>query len=530
MSRDLLHVRGGSAGTSVGLDSLDAAAAALADVAGDVALVACRAVAAAADPDLVAGSLLSPSTGVRADAALAEAVGPRGLLGDVASMVSLSSAVMAASASYRRAEAEAARAVELAQDTVMLVVGELAPQLLVGVLALDALGVDVAGLLDRAVFDEPAIADLAGGAEGLVVGLRSNPLTAPFVPAGPRADGLASGADGPAGGRSEPDGSERVGSEQDHEADLDYEVALRLLADSAALWGLLSDGGRARVTAEARPRPGARVPRTLRDLAVDQRNVGDGEDYAGHVRVIEVPQPQGSAWIVEISGTQVWDPTAGANPFDVTTDVRSMAQDATVLADGVHRALEQAQAASAATATGTGGRERSDGPVMLVGHSLGGIAAAGLASSPRFTEAHPVTHVVTMGAPVGRMPVPADIAVLSLEHSQDAVPRLDGAPNPDRSTWVTVSRDLGATDSGRADPAPAERDRTQLDRAELDRAELDRASEAHDARLYAATAALVDDSTDPSVSTWRAGSARFFAGDAHGDPVVRDYAIERVVP
>ena len=48
----------------------------------------------------------------------------------------------------------------------MVVVGGLAPEVVVGVLALDALGVDVAAVLDRAVFDEPGIADLAGGAEG----------------------------------------------------------------------------------------------------------------------------------------------------------------------------------------------------------------------------------------------------------------------------------------------------------------------------------------------------------------------------
>ena len=228
---------------------------------------------------------------------------------------------------------------------------------------------------------------------------------------------------------------------------------MRSLADSAALWGLLDDHGRARVRAEPSPRPGARAPRSLRDLAADQRNVGDGEHYAGHIRVIEVPQQSGSVWVVEISGTQDWGPRAGETPFDLTTDVRSMAQQATVLADGVEQALAQAQAAS----DDAGGDGPSAGgataPVMLVGHSLGGIAAAGLASSPVFTARHQVTHVVTLGAPVGRMPVPPDTQVLSLEHTRDAVPRLDGQPNPDRATWVTVTRDAhGAGSTGPARP------------------------------------------------------------------------------
>ena len=474
---DALLVRGGSGGTAVGVESLDAAAAVLADVAEEVAVVVWRVAAVATDPDLVGGSVLSPVTGATAGAALAAAAGPGGLSGDAMALVAVSTAVRTAAAAYRQGEAAATRAVERAQDTVMLAVGGLAPEILAGVLALDALGVDVAGVLDRLAFEEPGIADMAGGVEGLVVGLRSNPLTAPFVPAPPRTGGLTD--------------------------DQDYERAVRMLADSAALWGLLSDRGRARVTPEPTPRAGAAVPRSLEDLAADQGNLGDGEDYAGHVRVIEVPQAQGSAWIVEISGTQVWDPRAGQNPFDVTTDVRSMAQDATLLADGVQQALALAQAESAGS-PGTRSVGGDDAAVMLVGHSLGGITAAALASSPKFTLEHRVTHVVTMGAPVARMPVPRDTQVMSLEHTRDPVPRLEGQPNPDRVNWVTVTRD--AHGDG-----------------------VDRASATHDVPGYVETAGLVDAATDPSVVGWRETSAAFFDGDAHGQPVVRDYAIRREV-
>lgn len=462
----------------MGLDDLELASRVLLDAAREVAPVVLRVVAVATDPDVVAGAVLSPVTAVRADAALAEASGPRGLSGEATALLSLGAAVSAAVASYRAAEDAVTRAVALAQDTLMFEIGAMAPELVVGVLALDALGVDVAGVLDEVVYDHPAIADLAGGTEGLVLGLRSRPLTRPLVAAPPRDEGLT--------------------------REQDYEQAVRILADSAAVWGLLSDRGRARVTAEEQTRPGVVVPRSLADLAADQRSVGSGEDYPGHVRVVEVPQPSGSAWVVEISGTQVWDPRAKDNPYDVTTDVRLMAQDATVLAEGVQTALELAQADSVARSASAGALAGPE-PVLLVGHSLGGIAAAGLASSPVFRQAHQVTHVVTVGSPVGRMPVPPGVEVLSLEHQQDAVPRLDGQANPDRSSWVTVSRDL-------------------------DGAGADRASEAHDTRLYVETAALVDDSTDPSVTTWRAGSRQFFEAGAHGEAVIRDFRIERVVP
>jgi hypothetical protein len=118
---------------------------------------------------------------------------------------------------------------------------------------------------------------------------------------------------------------------------------------------------------------------------------------------------------------------------------------------------------------------------------------------------HRVTHVVTMGAPVARMPVPAETQVLSLEHTRDPVPRLDGQPNPDRASWVTVTRD------DRGDGVAG-------------------ASHTHDVRGYVDTAGLVDQSSDPSVVSWRSTSARFFDADAHGEPVIRDYAIRRVRP
>lgn len=492
---DALCVRGGEEGLTVGLDSLEVATRVLLVVAAEAVEIGYGACAAATDADLAAGTVLSRSTGLAAMEGLLELAGPGGVAAAAGQILTTAGLVRAAASAYRAAEAAVATAVERAQDEIMFVAGSLAPQVVVGLLALDALGVDAAALLDRAAFEHPGIADLAGGAEGLVLGLRANPLTAPLVTDRP----------GPVRPRS-------TAGEVEVEVDLDYERGVQALADSAAAWGLLDDTGRARVVAEPAPRAGARVPRSLRDLAADQRNVGDGERYRGHVRVIEVPQPHGSAWVVEISGTQDWALRAGETPFDVTTDVRSMAQEATVLADGVQQALARAQAASDHAASSesprAGGAAAADSmsaPVMLVGHSLGGIAAAGLASSPRFTAEHQVTHVMTMGAPVGRMPVPAETQVLSLEHTRDPVPRLDGQRNPDRATWVTVTRD--AHGDG-----------------------VVRASQTHDVRGYVDTAALVDGSTDPSVVAWRSTSEAFFDGTAHGEPVIRDYLIERARP
>jgi len=190
----------------------------------------------------------------------------------------------------------------------------------------------------------------------------------------------------------------------------------------------------------------------------------------GTVRVEGVRGADGRrAWVVEIPGTQDWSPRPGSNPADLTADVATMGRSSTALSATVTRGLELAGAAP-------------DEPVLLAGHSLGGMVAAALAADVAFTRRFKVTHVVAAGSPVGAVAVPPGVAVLTLEHGDDLVPALDGTPNPDRPDWVTVRH---APPVGRH-PAVA-----------------------HDARGYVDTAALVDASSDASLRAWRAGLGPF---------------------
>jgi hypothetical protein len=157
---------------------------------------------------------------------------------------------------------------------------------------------------------------------------------------------------------------------------------------------------------------------------------GTGLD-GGRVRVLETARPGGgSAWVVIVPGTQEWSARAGANPFDVTTDVRAMTGASTLAAVAVTAALDRARARSPGAA--------HEDPVLLVGHSQGGILAAALASDPAFRRHHRVTHVVTSGSPVALFAVPSTTRVLSLEHADDPVPRLDLTPNPAGASWLTL--------------------------------------------------------------------------------------------
>jgi hypothetical protein len=201
----------------------------------------------------------------------------------------------------------------------------------------------------------------------------------------------------------------------------------------------------------------------------------EGGAPPGTVRVLRVTHPGGRrAWVVEIPGTQDWWPLPGPNPFDLTGDVASLAGRATAAGEVVATALAAAGA-------------RTGEPVLLAGHSLGGMVAAGLAADPSFRSRFTVTHVLTAGSPVADYAVPEQVRVLALEHTDDLVPALDGRRDPDRAGWVTVRGVSGG--------------RRPLD-----------PEGAHDVGGYVRTAALVDASRDPSIRAWCAGLAPFLAG------------------
>ncbi len=215
-------------------------------------------------------------------------------------------------------------------------------------------------------------------------------------------------------------------------------AGVRSVARAAGSVGWLTEAGAEPVVRSVEPTWSAAPFRGPADLVA----LGAGLD-GGRVRVVELEGTDGrSAWVVVVPGTQAWSPRASANPFDLTSDVRAVAGEATLATVGVAAALDRAMAAAP--------RAGRAGPVLLVGHSQGGIHAAALAADPDFTAAHRVTHVVTTGAPVGVFPVPPQVRVLSVEHADDPVPALDLTPNPEGPSWLTLRVGDGLpTDVGR---------------------------------------------------------------------------------
>jgi pimeloyl-ACP methyl ester carboxylesterase len=260
----------------------------------------------------------------------------------------------------------------------------------------------------------------------------------------------------------------------------DYHDALTGLLAAAALTGLLGDRGVFTITgSKTRELPSGLMSSEtfLADVFAQQGQLSSMSKDRAHVQVVRVPRPDGStSWIVQIPGTQTVDLAHADNPLDMDTNLNLMQREGM----GPPTVMEQ-QVLAAMRRAGIGPND----PVMLTGHSQGGITAASLAV--RHPDGFNIRSVVTAGAPIARFDIPGNVSVMSLEHSQDVIPKVDSAANPDRANWTTVTRDLEAGDGPET------------------------FGNAHAADRYSATGALVDGSVEESISAWRRDNAVFFS-------------------
>jgi hypothetical protein len=176
------------------------------------------------------------------------------------------------------------------------------------------------------------------------------------------------------------------------------------------------------------------------------------------------------SWLVLVPGTQ--SVTPAAHPWDGLTDLELVAEHPDQVTAAVEAALADA---------GVG----PDEPVVLVGHSLGGIAVTALASRPAFAERHRIGGVVTAGSPVATFRTTPGVPVLHLETAEEIVSAVDGrssTENPRSPDRVTVGRSLAGS------PAAA------------DRAASGDVSAAHSIRTHARTLALARESGDVRVA------------------------------
>ena len=253
-------------------------------------------------------------------------------------------------------------------------------------------------------------------------------------------------------------------------------AAQTLLVGTAVISGAVPELRRRplQITARLGATTGGSIPASPADLL---RDVGalypEAGGRPGTVGVEKLVRPDGTrAWVVSIPGTQSLGLGTGRNPMDLSTDLRLMAGVADDGTELVRRALAQAGA-------------RLGEPVLLAGHSQGGMVAQALAADPAFTDTHPVAAVLTAGSPVLARAVPAAIPVLSLENGNDPVVALDGQPPQSALNRTTAVRDL------RASTEPA------------DRFAAHDPGGAHSLATYVRTAEAVSATEAPSVLAWQ---------------------------
>ncbi|CUR60665.1 conserved hypothetical protein [metagenome] len=196
---------------------------------------------------------------------------------------------------------------------------------------------------------------------------------------------------------------------------------------------LLGCEGPARISPHEAPRQV--VPRTVADL-VSNLSLVNGSAEApqpdGAITVQRLTAPAGGArWILYAPGTDDRHPFHGG---DAVRDLGSIAANAAGLpstyGDGLYQALRTA---------GVG----RDEPVLIVGHSLGGMLAINqLHRHPDYA----ITNVVTLGSPIAGQDIPSGVRVLSLENRGDLVPLALGERNEPTAQHVTVEFSDASTD------------------------------------------------------------------------------------
>jgi hypothetical protein len=450
-----LSVSGGAGGIEATYDDLLRLGRLYGDTGGRLLEAAWDDKLEAADGDLLASAILSPGSFAEAEAAIIDATyGPRGLVVRATTIEAQRLCFVGVVEIYRAADDLRAAAVESLHYGLGYVIGVNLPALaLAGGLGYGALRLidpTLAGMAPEELVeyleDHPEVVQtLVDGGGGLLDGLGAGPLTGPIL------DALGLGGFHPSTGAAADDLGDLLFGE--YEGDL-----------NGAYDGPLFDH---------------EPPRDLEDLVEDLGTTAAGDVPDGVISIQQLTDSQGGvSYVVQLPGTDEF--LAEGAIRNLGSNLNLVAGDSTAYADAIAQAMADAHVPA-------------DAPVMLVGHSQGGMQAAALAGDPDFD--YHVTHVVTAGAPVATSGIPDDVSVVSLENTGDVVPLLDGEDNPDGAHHTTVQADVHSGSLGAED------------------------GQNHSLSTYEQIAAAADVSADPSLQHALAGMHEhgFLADD--GEPV-----------
>jgi hypothetical protein len=142
------------------------------------------------------------------------------------------------------------------------------------------------------------------------------------------------------------------------------------------------------------------------------------------VRLEEYVRSDGhKQFVIYLPGTQHWNPLDTKNELDPAQNFAALAN--------MHHVPTQHQVTNILAQHNIGSHDH----LTIVGHSQGALVGAKFAESKHNFH---IDGLLTLGAPLGQEHLPQGIRVLSIENTDDFVPRLDDAPNSQTQDWLTV--------------------------------------------------------------------------------------------
>lgn len=150
------------------------------------------------------------------------------------------------------------------------------------------------------------------------------------------------------------------------------------------------------------------------------------------VQIVKVYNDDGTfTWRVTLPSTQDWMLPINGSEFFEHGAANDLASNLTLILSPDQQAAYERMVLEAMAQAGIGPED----PVMLVGFSQGGILAGKLASQD---DGFNIQAIVTAGAPIDAYDIPDDVSVISMQHNNDIVARLDGTPAVHGANWQTV--------------------------------------------------------------------------------------------
>lgn len=181
------------------------------------------------------------------------------------------------------------------------------------------------------------------------------------------------------------------------------------------------------------------APTGLAQVAGAVHAAATADGRTGVILVQRTVGPDGAtSWLVAIPGTQ-----SGGFGGDTVTDMSTNLALDGGLPDQMTSAVLDAMAQA-----GIG----PDDPVVLAGHSQGGMTAQSVAVAAG--TAYSIRSVVTFGSPTIPQPMPSGVRLFALEQQQEAVNGLDGAAGTRTAPGVVVIRGDAATAATGPTPGP----------------------------------------------------------------------------